>query len=51
MKVLEEWKEAVKLDKALVFTAENSMVDMKAVEASDVRIYVKDDSGEWMRKQ
>lgn len=46
-----EWREVGRLDRALVFTAENSMVDMKAVEASNVRIYVKDNSGEWVRKK
>lgn len=47
----EEWREVVRLDRSLVFTAENSMVDMKAVEASGVRVYVKDNSGEYVRKK
>ena len=47
----EEWREVIRFDKGLVFTAENSMVDMKAVEASGVRMYVKNDSEEYVRKK
>lgn len=47
----EEWREVIRFDRELVFTAENSMVDMNAVEASNARIYVKDDSGEYVRKK
>lgn len=44
-----EWREVIRFDRGLTFTVENSMVDMKAVEASGARIYVQDDSGTYER--